>query len=305
MNTARDKYTLDLVEAEELWALLKVDQDRYICRGCGVGVFPASYVKGINRKRPYFTLGPVNKHAPECNVDGDEKIINRAKTGRIGQSEGFPVPFPSKLLLSDERPVVSGGGAKYGNPLVGSKSRSMGGCAPSRHHGHTVKTIRPACRTYINFPYDRASLPLSVPDVHGKTYAEIFWYLASRRPSHFKNPKHLYFAAIRWRVEPVLTDACCVLTLNVGDWIEEKKEHASLSRVHVDWSGWSQSRRDVLIREFETAREEAAERAKKNSREKGWLFFVGRQDSTNPEIFHVDDHRLICCLAAELVWPRV
>ncbi|WP_175947655.1 hypothetical protein [Burkholderia pyrrocinia] len=305
MDTARDKNTLELVEAEELWNMATVDQDGYICPGCETSVFPASYDKEKNKKRPYFTLGPTNKHVPGCDVDGEEKVVKRAKKERVGTPEGFPLPFPNRLTLTDERPVVPSGGGnlptEQGPVRTGSRARA--GSVGGGHHGHTVKTIRPACRAFINYPHDRGHLPFSIDGVPGKTYAEVFWYLRSKKPEHFNTPRHLYYATIRWKSEPVVADSHCELTLNVGEWDAAKKAHKSLSRVRVDWSNWSQTRRDSLIREFEATRNEAAEQAKTSSDVKGWLFFVGTQDAEDPEVFHVNNHRLICCLSAEIVWP--
>ncbi|MDR3159425.1 MAG: hypothetical protein LBU11_10600 [Zoogloeaceae bacterium] len=44
---------------------------------------------------------------------------------------------------------------------------------------------------------------------------------------------------------------------------------------------------------------------KRGDKEKGWLFFVGRQDADTLALFHVNDHRLICCLVAEMVYPAI
>lgn len=304
MDTARDKYTLDLVEGEELWSMSTVDSDGYICRGCVTQVFPASYDKKRNKKRPYFSLGPVNKHKPGCNVDGEAKAIKHAAKARVGTSEGFPLPFPSRLTLTDERPVVPGDADEAGE-LDRDKARSHADAvsAQNRRHGHTVKTIRPACRAFINFPYDREHLPLLISDVPGDTYAKVFWYLGSKKPERFKVLKHLYYAGIRWRAEPVITETFYELTLNAGEWDEKEKGYKILSRVRIDWSSWSQSRQDSLIREFEATREEAAEQAKADSQIKGWIFFVGTQDSTDSSLFHVDNYRLVCCLAAKMIWP--
>jgi len=306
VDTARDKNTRELIEAEGLWNLTSVDQNGYICRGCEVAVFPASFDKQRNKRRPYFTLGPVNKHESKCDVDGEEKLVKRAKGGSIGREDGFPLPFPNQLVLSEERSVVSGGspqGSGSGSGTSGNRGSGQGNARG--HHGHTVKTIRPACRAFINFPHDRSSLPLSVPGVYGRTYAEVFWSLGGKPPPRFKNPKHLYYAAIRWKEKPIQTEQQCILTLNVGEWDEDQREYKSLSRVLVDWSSWSQTRRDSLIREFETTREEAAEQAKKNRYVKGWLFFVGVQDEADCEVFHVDDYRLVCSLSGEMVWPSL
>lgn len=304
MDTARNKHTLELVEAEELWSMTTVDSGVYICRGCPAQVFPASFDKEHNKKRPYFTLGPSNKHIA-CDVDGEEKIVKRAKKDRIGTPEGFPLPFPNKLTMTDERHTQPDGKGSLVGPGEGRASNhaTKGGVAPRKHHGHTVKTIRPACRIFINFPHDRDFLPLEIPGVTGNTYSKIFAYLGSKKPEHFKSPTRLHYAAIRWMATPVIAETHCDLTLNAGEWDQEKGGFKIMSRVRVNWLEWSQSRRDTFMREFNTTREEAREKAKENKQVKGWVFFVGTQDASDPSIFHVDNHRLICCLTAEMVWP--
>ncbi len=305
MDTARDATTLELVEGVDLWNMETVDREAYICPGCTTQVFPASFDREHNKKRPYFTLGPSNKHKDGCDVDGEEKIVKRAKKDRVGTPEGFPLPFPSKLTLTDDRPVQSDGTDTQPSSGSGKASGRSGkdGAAPRKHHGHTVKTIRPACRAFINFPNDRDTLPLEIPGVVGNTYAKVFSYLGSRKPEHYKSPTRLYYAAIRWTAPPVLEGIHCELTLNAGEWDQEKGAFKIMSRVRVDWSEWSQSRRDTFMREFNTTREEAKEKAKTNKQVKGWIFFVGTQDPSDPGLFHVDNHRMICCHEAEMIWP--
>jgi hypothetical protein len=304
LDTARNKHTHELVEADELWSMDTVDSGAYVCRGCPTQVFPASYDKANNKKRPYFTLGPVNKHV-DCDVDGEEKVVKRAKKDRVGTPEGFPLPFPNKLMLTDDRPAQpDGGGSQKGDPGDGRAStRGAKGGPARKHHGHTVKTIRPACRAFINFPYDRSTLPLEIPGVVGNTYAKVFEYLGSKKPERFPSPIRLYYAAIRWTAAPILEESHCDLTLNAGEWDEEKSGFKAMSRVRVHWTEWSKSRRDTFMREFNTTREEAKEKAKANKQVKGWIFFVGAQDESDAGMFHVYNHRLICCLEAEMTRP--
>ncbi|WP_234419421.1 hypothetical protein, partial [Xanthomonas fragariae] len=40
-----------------------------------------------------------------------------------------------------------------------------------------------------------------------------------------------------------------------------------------------------------------------DSKKMGWLFFIGRQDEEALTLFHVDDHRVICCFVVEMVYP--
>jgi hypothetical protein len=307
MDVARDARTYELVEAEELWSMAQVDKDSYICRGCTTQVFPASYNKEQNKKRPYFSLGPVNKHKSGCDVDGEEKVVKRATKERIGTPSGFPLPFPNKLTLTDERPTQTDGAKSPTMPRDTSASGRSGSddFTPKKHHGHTVKTIRPACRVFINFPNDREFLPLEVPGVSGNSYAKIFQNLGGgKKPHFFSTPKRLYYAPIRWTAEPTITETSCTLTLNAGEWDTVAKRYKSLCQVRVNWSDWSQSRRDALLREFNTTRAEAIEEAKKDTQIKGWLFLVGTQDDSDPSIFHVDNCRFICSLSANLVLPK-
>jgi len=184
-----------------------------------------------------------------------------------------------------------------------TQSRSTNGGENERHHGHTVKTIRPICRTFIHFPYDRSYLPLSIPGVSGDRYSTIFRYLGSKKQEAFKEREQLYYAAIRFKADPAIGDDCFELVLNAGEWDREKREYKALSIVRVDWSDWSQARRSSLIREHEVVRSEAEKRFGEGKGEKGWVFFVGRQDADDPALFHVNHYRFICFLSAQISWP--
>jgi hypothetical protein len=304
LDTARDKLTLELVEAEELWTMEHVDKGGYTCSGCVTQVHPASFDKEKNKRRPYFSLRD-KLHRPGCDVDGAEKIVARARKEKVRSPDGFPLPFPSKLSLADERPVVGGGMLIPQGGPEGLEPTKGGTADPSkrRHHGHTVKTIRPACRAFVNFPNDRDALPLEIPDLPGKTYAGVFKYIGRKKPEPLNMPRRLFYSAIRWKANGVKLPECFEITLNAGEWIQADKEFKSLCKVRVDWSGWSAARRTSLETEFEVARDEAMEQAKKDSKVKGWCFFVGTQDDEDPTLFHVNDRRLICCLPAHMIWP--
>ena len=176
MDSARDRLTNGVVDAESLWELSEVQRDRYECHGCGAPVIPKSYEKGVNKKRPYFSVLPSQDHIDPCAVDGEKDFVARAQRTSIGLPDGFPLPFPNKLVITDERPVVD---AQAEAPA--GESRSAGRSHPrdknDAYHGHTVKTLRPICRTYMKYPHDRARLPLSVPGCEGNTFDSVFWRL--------------------------------------------------------------------------------------------------------------------------------
>ncbi|MCX2192007.1 hypothetical protein LD112_04270 [Pantoea agglomerans] len=45
MESARDKNTREIVEAEDLWLLDSVDTEGYVCWGCGITMHPAAWEK--------------------------------------------------------------------------------------------------------------------------------------------------------------------------------------------------------------------------------------------------------------------
>ncbi|MBJ3552722.1 hypothetical protein JGC42_03185, partial [Salmonella enterica subsp. enterica serovar Indiana] len=53
MESARDKHTREIVEAEDLWLLDSVDTEGYVCWGCGITMHPAAWEKD-KKVRAYF-----------------------------------------------------------------------------------------------------------------------------------------------------------------------------------------------------------------------------------------------------------
>jgi hypothetical protein len=250
-------------------------------------------------------LGPVKEHKNDCDVDGAEKIVKRAGGERVGTPEGFPTPFPNKVTLTDEREVERDSpGMQRPEHTSPARTQSNGGTPSNLHHGHTVKTIRPVCKTFLKFPYDRGSLQLEIPGVPGKNYYQVFWYLGSKKPQVFSEPVRLYYSPIRWVADIKTTNVCCEITLNAGEWDDTKREFKSPCRVRVNWAEWSQSQQNCLARELAITQKEARVLARQDSKARGWIFFVGRQDSEDPGLFHVDDFRFICCFGATMVWPN-
>lgn len=71
------------------------------------------------------------------------------------------------------------------------------------------------------------------------------------------------------------------------------------------WNGCPSQRgiRSRLKNELEVARKEGMEAKKAKQASRSFLFFIGNQDAKKPALFHVQDHRLICTLHDELVFP--
>ena len=50
MESARNKYTSEIIEAEDLWLLDVVDTNGYVCWGCGIEMYPSAWQKGSKKK---------------------------------------------------------------------------------------------------------------------------------------------------------------------------------------------------------------------------------------------------------------
>lgn len=302
MDSARDKHTGEIIDAEQLWDIAVVDKDGYECPGCGIQVFPASYKKNINKRRPYFTPAD-NKHIQPCGVDGFEKLVKKARTERVGTPDGFPTPFPNRLVLTEERPVTTGAALTGTGSDTRSGSRTNGRRVAT-YHGHTVKTIRPICRVFMDFPHDRDHLQLSIPGVPGTTYATVFRKLGYFGIERQQQATRLFYAPLRWD-SAVETPAYIEWKLDAGEWPKgqpkDQNRPTKFYKVRVMWQGWTEKQRDTLQTEIEIARDEV--KGKAGAPEKAWLFFVGTQDPTDAELFIVDRYPFICCRVGEMARP--
>lgn len=300
MDSARDKHTGKIIDAEQLWDLEVVDKNAYQCPGCDIPVFPASYRKGINKKRPYFTLKN-NKHIQPCGVDGVEKLVKTAKSEKVGTPEGFPVPFPNRLLFDEQRPVTTGGDVPGTNEGAERTRTRASGKRGTSYHGHTVKTIRPICRIFMDFPNDRQQLPLEIPDCTGMTYAKVFRGLGFFGIQAQQPATRLFYAALRWG-SAVETEAYIEWALDAGEWPKGERLPTQFYKVRVIWADWSARQRNTLRDEIEIAKETV--KGKSGQQEKAWLFFVGTQNTEDLTLFTVNRYPFICCRVGEMIWPR-
>jgi hypothetical protein len=291
MDSARDITSQEIIDAEQLWEFEVIDKERYVCLGCGTQVWPASYKKDINKKRPYFTLGPSGAHIDPCDIDGEEDIVKRAKSEGLSTPEGFPLPYPNRLVLTDDRPVVNPLGVDGDGTVSGNRSRGdTENRTPRANHGHTVKTIRPIAKAFIKFPIDREFLSLQIPGCEGDTFASVFWRLG--KILALRNPTHMYFAPLHWKA-PSKTDTHMEWQLNAGDWDTLNNRRGTAYRVRIDWVHWSTTQRNTLLHEVEVARDKAKD---SGGAVNAWLFFVGTQDETDPTLLVVNRYQLICCI---------
>ena len=297
MESARDKRTGEIVDAEQLWIINPVDPMCYECRGCSAQATPCSY-RPENKVRPYFSAK--DGHNAGCDVEGEVALVKRARKQRVTTREGFPGSFPNRLVLRDTRPVSSPDGSPTAQASDGGRrTESNGSSERCRDRYWAAQTIRPICRTFINYPFDR-DLPLAVPSVTADTYQRVFRSLKSDQVIQYPEPR-LFYAPISWKAS-IADDDRLEIQLSYGEWKERKLTRPY--RVRMDWKDWSAAKRNYVSREIETARSEYMAAKKRGDKEKGWLFFIGRQNESDSTLFHVDDHRLVCCVVNEMIYPQ-
>ncbi|WP_104657868.1 hypothetical protein [Ralstonia insidiosa] len=303
MDSAQDKITGEIVEAEQLWLIEHVDKDRYVCRGCGIKLTPAAY-RPENVVRPYFTARD-GDHKPDCDVDGERKLVAKGKKQRLSTpKDGFPAPYPSRLVLRDQRAITGDANDGGGDAPAGGATRQRENGnhdSPTANRRRVANTIRPICRTFIDFPYDR-DLELNVPGIDATNYLSVFKKLKWDELARYPDTK-IFYAAIRWS-KPLDSDDYLEVSLDAGERDKDRRLVRG-HRVRVEWATWSKAKRTYVRNEIEAARKEAIAAKDTGTKEKGYLFFIGEQDTDDVALFHVTDHRLICCLVAEITYPKL
>ena len=198
--------------------------------------------------------------------------------------------------MVDERPKVDIDSLPRvgGDPSL-SEMNSIETTAEKRHLQWTASTIRPICRTFMNFPHDR-DLPLNVPGTSGKIYNEVIRKLSSDIILY--SSSHIFVAPLYWN-KPEEVEGKIIIKLNCGLWNGNKLvQHY---RLIVNSTAWSHAKKNYILTELELSIEEAKKQWNMGDRlEKSWVFFMGEQDSGNQSDFIITDHRLICCLTGEL-----
>ncbi|WP_199913043.1 hypothetical protein, partial [Xanthomonas fragariae] len=212
-QSARDKRTGQIVDAEQLWMINPVDKLGYECRGCSAQVTPCSYWPE-NKVRPYFRA--YDGHEIGCDVKGEGELVQRAQRQRVTTMEGFSGRFPNRLVLRDTHPVADSDGSL--TVPTGSERRRNGANGSSqtlRDRQWAAQTIRPICRTFINYPFDR-DLPLAVPGVAVDTYQRVFRSLKRDQVIQYSEQR-LFYAPISWKA-PIEDDNQIEIQLSYGEW---------------------------------------------------------------------------------------
>ncbi|WP_165567209.1 hypothetical protein [Pseudomonas aeruginosa] len=142
-----------------------------------------------------------------------------------------------------------------------------------REGRRAANSIRPICRAFLRFPYDR-HLSLEVPGVAPNTYQTAFKKLRSDGLGQFAQAR-VFYGELAWS-QAVESSEYLTISLNAGEWKDEK---LTPYQVIVHWLEWSAVARGRLKNELEVARKEGMEAKKAKQASRSFLFFIGNQDA--------------------------
>ncbi|EDI0007562.1 hypothetical protein CC633_14610 [Salmonella enterica subsp. enterica serovar Enteritidis] len=303
MESARDKRTGEIVEAEDLWLLDNVDTEGYVCWGCGIEMYPSAWQKG-SKKRPSFNKMPGKKHI-NCDADAENTVVKQGQKKSVRQLlDSAPGLMPAGLKLIEQRPVVDPGatsGENKSSSTRSASSTSSEGNAPARQSRRPVNAIRQICRAFIRFPYDRG-MSLNIPGIDADTYMTAFKKL--KDPIQSYPDRRVFYSQLLW--QKFEQDENRIIIPLSGEWTKDESGKSKSSRsykIQVEWGNWSKAKCTMLLNELETVQEEAKEAVNKKAKERAQVFFIGEQSADNPEIFYVTDYRLICAIMGHITYP--
>lgn len=305
MESARDKRTRDIVEAEDLWLLDSVDTEGYVCWGCGIEMYPSAWQKG-SKKRPSFNRMPGKEHKIDCDADAERTIVKQGQKKSVGNAlDSAPGLMPSGLKLIEQRPVVdpSATGCENNSSTIRSASSTSGESNSSvRQSRRPVNAIRQICRAFIRFPYDRG-MSLNMPGIDANTYMTVFRKL--KEPIQSYPDRRVFYSQLLW--QKFEQDESRIIIPLSGEWAKDefgKPKPSRSYKLHVEWANWSQAKRTALRNELDAAQEEAKDAGKKKLKDRAQVFFIGEQSADNHEIFFVTDYRLICVILGYVFYPK-
>ncbi|MFN1144524.1 hypothetical protein [Serratia quinivorans] len=304
MESARDKRTREIVEAEDLWLLDSVDTEGYVCWGCGITMHPAAWEKD-KKVRAYFKKKRHIQHHHECDADAESTVIRQGQKESVRNIlDSAPGLMPSGLKLIEQRPVVdpdTAGGENNSSSTRSASSTTGEGHAPARQSRRPVNVIRQICRAFIRFPYDRG-MSLNIPGIDTDTYMTVFKKL--KDPIQSYPDRRVFYSQLLWQ-NFEQDDNRLIIPLS-GEWAKDEFGKLKPSRsykLHVEWANWSQAKRTALRNELDAAQEEAKDAGKKKLKDRAQVFFIGEQSADDHEIFYVTDYRLICAIIGYINYP--
>lgn len=146
------------------------------------------------------------------------------------------------------------------------------------------------------------SAELHIPGVKTTKCCTVFKKLKWDELLHYPEPR-IFYAALRW-TKPVEDDVSLDLAFDAG--LREGGRLIAGQCLKKGWGAWNSARKTVVRRELLDAQLRARQAFSAGSkRVKAFVYFIGAQDLTDRRVFRVDDHRLLCCIAEEIIYPKL
>lgn len=271
-----------------------------MCHGheCGIQVFPRSYrAENLLRAHYYAKVA----HASNCDVSGEEQIRSKGKNRSVAaELETSPGLSPASLRLIEKRVITGEVPVEVGEVKTITSPRSASADKESAQKPagrRAANSIRPICRAFLEFPYDR-HLALQISGIQTNTYQTVFKILRSVGIERL-HQQRIFYGELSWTAPQDDGDKFVIL-LNAGEWIAKRLTPYT---VVVNWRNWTKTARLRLKNELEIARKENMAAKKQNRSQRTFLFFLGPQDPDKLSHFSVNDQRLICTIHADLCFP--
>lgn len=248
---------------------------QFECPECALLLSPASY-KITNQVAPYFTpANKLNHHHPDC-LHNTKNVNFRVYQNTTYNTElEIPFRFPNGLNLRE--PGLNNA------PQVGNVNPH----GPRIQQGnYQASSLFAICKTFSLFPLARKAMPLAINDIAGNTYNSCFHQVKFNTPG--QNHKIL-FGLSAWNSGRSTHNNIDIFLL-AWDIISKSSKKINL---HIDCSTWSELTKRSFKIEFDDANEKAKKGNHKGSKSKTWIFFIGTQDETDVNKFHINNRKLI------------
>lgn len=278
----------------------------YECLGCGVPVSPQA-IESHNIPSPYFAARS-GSHDDDCTVDGDKKDKKSTVTNTCRPSKKRRThtgTYPSELVLAESHDQVD---KRHPNPEHRISSRSTPNDPSSQGRtgrSQRVRTLTFIARTFIELPLDRAEMPLHIPGIDADRYSTVFKRLNAKDVVQYPELR-IFHAELAWASEMHSTDESISIPLYAGT--RDPQNPARVidgHRVTVIWSHWTPRLRALLEHNLQKLRDLQRDRTHSPTptKSKPRVFFVGRQNPTDPTEFVLEHHGLIATFDATLTYP--
>ena len=314
-SAARIKDSKDeIVYSEELPNLYndgKLDTESFICLGCNAKSIPCSY-KPDNLRRPYYK---VLEHEKECEVKKYQELVQIGKKKKISSNDGFPVPYPSKLYLTNKnRKVVSSkeNQENTNTKEIKSYQKHTENTTIDREHHRTSSTIRPIVKHFVNFPHDR-HLRLEIPMINFDTYKSAFKKISTYKTNDKEflekySIRRIYLGKLSLEKDSIKINGTNIvfkffdkekditLKIDVSDWSDRKiKEVVNEIKDLQDKvkTQFSAGLKKIMKEKNKSYKDISHEERKKIKTDDIYIFFLGSV-SKNDYTFELyeNDHRL-------------